>query len=98
MPLGIPHSEFSGRVIGPGEPRWLPEDIELALAWHREDAQTCKGCGQPWDEATDKNNARKYHAHETVCYGCAVIEWRRDFLGKENADLAGVRLYVTKDP
>ena len=71
--------------------------MELALAYHREQQQTCQGCGQPWDEATDKNNARRYHAHEKICYGCAVIEWRRDSLNRDNADMAGLRLYVSKD-
>jgi hypothetical protein len=97
VPLGIPHSEFCGREREPGEARWLAEDMELALAWHREQQQICPGCAQPWDEATNPANARQYHAHEKVCYGCAVIEWRRNALTDTKADLAGLRLYVTRD-
>lgn len=97
MPLGIPHSVFSGRAVEPGEPYWLARDMDLALAYKREQDATCGGCGQPFDESTDPKNARHYRAHEKTCSGCAVIEWRREALQAQEVDLAGVRLYVTRE-
>lgn len=88
---------FAGRVVAPGEPLWLPADMDLALAFKREQDTACGGCGQPIDESTDPKNARRYRAHEKTCYGCAVIDWRRDALSGEDGDLAGVRLYVTRE-
>jgi hypothetical protein len=83
-------------VAEPGEPRWLAEDMDLALEYIREQSLACEGCGQPSDESTDPKNARHYRAHERTCYGCAVLEWRRNALQEQEGDLAGVRLYVTR--
>ena len=96
MPHGIPYSVFCGRVVAPGEPAWLAEDMELALAWQREKDLTCSGCGQPVDESTAAENARAYQVNEGVCYACAALSWRQDALREGEADLAGARLYVTR--
>lgn len=49
-----PRSIILGRVRKPGEPLWLPLDLEWALEYERYVASICPGCGTPrhaWDGA-----------------------------------------------
>lgn len=94
MPRGIPHSVFMGRVVGPGEPMWLPEDADLALEWQAEQDITCKGCGQPVDESTATASEGGYEGHAVVCFGCR--ELRQHASGFESDALAATKFYVTK--
>lgn len=43
----MPHSIFTGRVQRRGEPYFLPEDTDLAVALAEEEADTCRSCGYP---------------------------------------------------
>lgn len=71
---------FTGRVVGPGDPRkgipadpqWLPTDLELALAWQRNKAETCPGCGTRADEWDADPDA--YISDHSTCEGCARLQ------------------------
>lgn len=68
---GVPHSVFLGRVVGDGEPTWLPEDRAKTVAALLEKAQVCHRCGTArweWDEDP--------YAYEPVledCIGCLKL-------------------------
>lgn len=68
---GIPHSVFLGRVVGPGEPQWLPEDRAKAIAAVLEKGEVCGRCHTAdWQWEEDP------HAFEPVklnCKGCYVL-------------------------
>ena len=61
-----------GRVVGPGEPLWLPEDRAWALALLEVEADCCPECRQPWDEATDPANEEAYRADLIRCHACTT--------------------------
>jgi hypothetical protein len=44
---GKSHSVFTGRVVGTGEPEFLPEDTDGAVALAEEEGDTCPACGRP---------------------------------------------------
>jgi hypothetical protein len=77
----VPLSVFLGRVVGEGEPLWLEDDQEWALALMEEDADRCRGCGEPRSETyattTDargrKVAAHLYEAERIECAGCRAI-------------------------
>lgn len=54
---------------GPGEPLWLPEDTEAALAWAEAQADLCPGCGRPRDECFDPDGP-DYQATLLRCRAC----------------------------
>ena len=90
MPRAIPHSEFLGRVVGPGQPRWEEEDRELALAYMRMDRERCSGCGTFSDEWDRDRFA--YVAHATVCPGCENLEREKDNVPAEG--VPGLKTYL----
>lgn len=63
VPLGIPHSAFLG---------WAEDDQDKALAWQREQAQVCKGCGTR-DEEWQRNRLA-YVGQQRTCLGCMALE------------------------
>lgn len=63
---------FLGRVVADGEPLWLPEDRAWALALAAVEANTCPDCGQPWDEATARENEDQYKAEMIRCHACTA--------------------------
>jgi hypothetical protein len=67
-PRGLPHSVFLGRVVGPGDPAWLPSDREDALGWAAYEGRRCTSCGTHPDEWAEDKMA--YHAHLGECRGC----------------------------
>jgi hypothetical protein len=79
-----------------GEPQWLPDDLELALEWQREDQLRCKTCGHHLDETLADDAFNKYEAGEMTCHGCQVIEWRRTTLSEEERDMAGMSIYAIR--
>lgn len=91
MPLGIPHSIFLGRPWPlPGEPMWLPDDQDVALAFMRERESICDVCGtseRMWDGDVDAMVAivRK-------CFGCEAIEMKRAELADQEETLRGGKL------
>lgn len=71
-PRGIPLSVFLGRVAGPGDPVWLPEDRAAALGWQAFENRRCGRCGTHPDEWSEDQFA--YHAHLTECTGCRQMQ------------------------
>lgn len=85
---------FGGRVVGEGEPLWLPEDRDAAIAVWQE-KQLTHSCGQPLDVSADPSSDGKYVAEPVVCHACAA----RDHASRAHAkdgDMAGVIWEVTR--
>lgn len=67
VPLGIPHSRFL---------EWDELDQDKALAWLREQATVCKGCGTrkaEWDR-----DRFAYVGQIKYCPGCEVLAMEQD--------------------
>ena len=58
----------------PGEPLYLPDDMEAVLEMQREEDLFCPGCGQPRDETMDKEAQDAYESHALRCHACAACE------------------------
>lgn len=71
MPLGIPHSAFLA---------WDEADRDAALAYRREMAARCDGCGTRPDEWEADPNA--YIGDFYTCPGCLRLEEERDNIGE----------------
>jgi hypothetical protein len=70
--VGIPYSEFLGRIPGPGEPRWLAADREVAIEFERWSSQVCGGCGlHPLDWENERDETWKGVVQ--ACFGCREI-------------------------
>ena len=70
--VGIPLSEYLGRVPKPGEPRWTGYDRMVAEEFERWSAQVCPNCGLhplDWENERDETHA----GHMTMCFGCDEI-------------------------
>lgn len=69
----------------PGEPLFLQEDTDLALAWQAELAGMCQ-CGHSLEESTSPENEGAYKASGIRCHACAeqaraVRAWQGDLNG-----------------
>lgn len=68
---------FLGRVVKPGEPLFLDEDTNWALALHAEEAEQCRGCGMPLPESTTADPVRPHYTAELVtCQACLIATQR----------------------
>jgi hypothetical protein len=95
---GVPRSIFLGRPWPvPGEPLWLDEDREWALALQADEALTCHGCGQPRDEASDPVNEFHYTAEPHRCHACSAISKSTRAWSSDGGSMDGVTFYVMKD-
>ena len=74
-----------GRVVGPGRPQWLDTDRGLALAWSRNKAETCSGCGTRADEWAEDEDA--YISDHHTCPGCVRLAEEQE----HNLDMVGDR-------
>lgn len=93
--MGIPRSIFLGRPLpAPGEPLWLEEDTEWALAWQEDKASRCGGCGHPLDETTDPDAEEAYRVHTIRCHACTARD-RKD--GQPLDEPSGVLRFVTRE-
>ena len=66
-----------GRVVEPGQPQWLPEDVDLALEWAAEQSVRHNGCGHPLDETTDiaaDERQGRYKVRKLRCWACYETE------------------------
>lgn len=72
----IPPSVFLGRVVGPGEPLWLPEDTAAALEWQAYQRSLCPGCNRPRDESFDIGMDDRYEVIELRCHACFARDLR----------------------
>lgn len=80
VPLGLPHSEFLS---------WEDEDQDKALAYLRDKATVCGGCGtRPREWAGDRF---AFVAQHSVCPGCEVLEMEPDNVHENQK---GVRYFL----
>ena len=68
----MPRSILLGRPWPkPGEPLFLPDDTEYALAWQDDQAAKCPGgCGQYMDECLDPASEEQWTAAAVRCHAC----------------------------
>jgi len=81
VPLGIPHSKFEA---------WSEDDREKALAYRREMAKICSGCGtrhEEWDEDPDA-----YIGWITRCEGCKRVAQEKRNITEKDSDHVRVGL------
>lgn len=98
MPLSI----FRGRELpAPGEPLWLDDDRDWALALQAYEADLCHGCGQPLALSTAAANEYGFTVEHERCHACAAMrrEGRRLTAEAEGrpAFADGLRLTVRPD-
>lgn len=71
-----PRSIVLGRPLpAPGEPLWLPDDLEWALAHEQYTASVCSGCGtrrEAWDGLGPEDPEPFVPVHDR-CPGCYEI-------------------------
>ena len=61
-----------GRVQKPGEPWFLPEDTDGAIALAEEERDTCPSCGMPKAWCRDPANQFAFEPREEMCF----VTWR----------------------
>lgn len=84
MPRAIPHSVFLD---------WPEDDQDKALAYMRDQAERCGGCGTKRSEWESDHFA--YVGHVEVCPGCEAIAQEHeniDNAAKTGADTKGLRV------
>lgn len=64
---------FLGRVVAKGEPLWLDEDRDWALALLEVEADRCDGCGQQRSESMSIEADSGYRAEKARCHSCKAI-------------------------
>jgi hypothetical protein len=76
----VPHSVFTGRPMPqPGEPLFLREDTDLAVALAEEEADTCPSCGMPKVWCRDaKNHQFSFEPVASVCWPSERLETYRN--------------------
>jgi hypothetical protein len=79
----VPHSIFTGRVRQPGEPEFLPEDTDLALALAEEEADTCPRCGLPKAWCRDIGNQFAFQPVEEQCHATYTLAAHQAGVGKD---------------
>jgi hypothetical protein len=87
---------FLGRVVADGEPLWLPEDRDWALALAAVEADTCPECGQPWSEATDIANEGHYRAELIRCHACTASAQRVKAYQDKGGKSEGLHVHLTR--
>lgn len=82
----IPHSVFLGRAPAPGEPAWLDDDQDKALAYQArlheaeaDRASSCPSCGTLAEDWIDPDSGMRLARPKWIveleeCPGCRVIE------------------------
>lgn len=85
-----------GRVQRPGEPLWLPDDIDVALAYFAEKAMECPGCGRSRDETMDPQAEGRFRAKSMRCFACQAQQVEADRFAKQNGDTRGL-LYAIEE-
>lgn len=80
---------FLGRVVGPGDPAWLPADRDKALWWQVHERERCESCGIRPAEFDPKRGGG-LHAFEAVdvhCRGCEIRAQGEDWFDKHKKEL-----------
>jgi hypothetical protein len=73
----VPHSVFTGRTVGDGEPLFTAEDTDAAVALAEEEADTCPQCGMPKVWCRDAKNHQ--FSFEGVASTCWATEAQKVF-------------------
>lgn len=90
----------------PGEPMWLPDDRDLALAWQRDHNARCGDCGMRRDEFVDEIGRKlrkpKWKVASRRCPACEAAELhdkhRAAEVGEDKAQLIGMKtVFVPAD-
>ena len=92
----MPRSVLLGRPWpAAGEPLFLADDLDGALALDDEERGTCDGCGQPKDESMAPESEGQYRARLVACHACAEIQATEIDLREGTAE-RGVRIAVER--
>lgn len=92
---------FLGRVVGPGDPVWLPADRDKALWWLVHEAEKCPNCRlapREFDpEQGGDPHAWEWHAHH--CRGCEIKAQGDAWLDKHRKDVRrGMHIGMRQTP
>jgi hypothetical protein len=80
---------FLGRVVGPGEAQWLPEDTEAALTWQGVQDAKCSGCGHDRSESMAADSEDDWVAEAVKCHACATRDIAARRFAEQDGDAAG---------
>ena len=70
----MPLSVFTGRAVAPGEPLFLLEDTDAAVALAEEERDTCPSCGLPKAWCRDRaNQFGVFEAREEQCHASYAL-------------------------
>jgi len=87
---------FTGRVLGLGEPVFLPSDTAKAVALALEEADTCPTCGYPKSWCRGKGSQfTDYEVAQETCqatYRLALFRESDDWKNKHDATKQAVQL------
>lgn len=91
MPLSI----LRGRPWPePGEPLFLDDDRDAAIALVIDERESCPGCGEPLDVSTDPQSEDAYRADAVRCHACAA----QAAAGRGPSDSTGLLVQFTRRP
>ena len=92
---GKSHSVFTGRVVQPGEPEFLREDTDGAIALAEEERDTCGSCGLLKAICRDPaHQFNTFEAHDELCHATYALEAHRKAIEGDGASRAATRTYV----
>ena len=86
---------FTGRVVEPGEPLFLAEDTDGAVALAEEERDTCPSCGFLKVWCRDPEHQFSFDAVESVCWPTYRMSLRRnaqDFDARDEATKRATQL------
>lgn len=94
--VGIPMTEFLGRVPQPGKPRWTAFDRQVAMEYERWSGQVCPNCGlHPLDWENERDET--YKGVVEACFGCRELSDTRAQLPSDLSEerRSELRVYLT---
>jgi YD repeat-containing protein len=66
------------RSVTTWDPEWTDEDRGWAIAFIRDEATRCGGCGQPAEEAHNPATSGTWTVEQVICQACRVLDAVRD--------------------
>lgn len=90
---GIPYSEFLGRVLVSGQPRWTDEDRLVAVAFERWSAAVCPSCGLhplDWEHELDET----WKGELRTCFGCRELGDVRSTIPEKHRDRGDIHAFL----
>jgi hypothetical protein len=92
----VPPSVLAGRVVLAGQPLWLQEDTDLAVALTEIEAERCE-CGHSRTESMDPAHEFDWQAEAVRCHACAARERAARSAARDDAwDESGIRWVTTR--